>query len=100
MALKFCGQSVLLPRGPATLSIRSGAPVVPLFLIREGIWRFRLHVEPPIWPSTTHASAEAIAELAQAYTTVIERYIKQFAAQWLLFQRLKPGSVSWQPVTV
>jgi KDO2-lipid IV(A) lauroyltransferase len=31
----YCGRLVTLPRGPALLSLRSGAPVVPAYLVRE-----------------------------------------------------------------
>ncbi len=82
-----CGRPVSLPRGPAVLSIRTGAPVVPVYLIREGPGAFRLCIEPPIWPSL--AEEGAVARLTGAYAAVLERYVRRFPDQWLLFQQIE-----------
>lgn len=79
VAVPFGAGSLTMPRGPAVLSLRSGAPVLPTFLIREGVWAFRLFVEPPIRPD-----AETVASLTQRYAAILERYVKRFPEQWLL----------------
>jgi len=82
----FLGREVSLPRGPALLSLRGQAPILPTFLIREGMWKFRLCFEPPLWP-TAHQPIEAsLRTLVHAYVATLERYIKRFPSQWLLFQ--------------
>ena len=83
---RFCGRGVLLPRGPATLSLRAGAPILPVFLIREGCWQFRLCVEGPVWPPARATGEEALRVVTEAYAAVIERYVKRFPDQWLMFQ--------------
>ena len=80
--ISLCGRQVLLPRGPATLSLRSRSPIVPTFLIREGAWKFRLCFEPPIWPESS------VQHLSQRFARVLERYLQQFPAQWLMFHPL------------
>jgi KDO2-lipid IV(A) lauroyltransferase len=105
------GRQVTLPSGPATLSLRARAPVVPVFLIREGPWAFRLCVEPPIWPSQQPCGmrdaacgmsgriegawgrgrvGEAVQELTQQYAEVLERYLTRCPEQWLMFQPISP----------
>lgn len=86
LRLSACGHQLILPRGPATLSLRSHAPILPTFLIREGPWAFRLFVEAPIWPDTRAHDEEAVRAVTQAYLAVFERYLKRFPDQWLLFQ--------------
>jgi KDO2-lipid IV(A) lauroyltransferase len=86
LTLSVCGQEITLPRGPATLSLRSQVPVVPTFLIREGIWKFRLWFEPPIWPQTHEVKETAVRMLTQTYAAIFERYLKRFPEQWLMFQ--------------
>ena len=89
ITVSFFGRPTTLPRGPALLSLRSGAPVVPVFLIRVGPRHFRFHVEPAIWPpegSQTHAQVLA---LTQRYADVMERAIQQCPSQWLMFQPLQ-----------
>ena len=82
----LCGRDVIFPRGPATLSLRSRSPAVPTFLIREGIGKFRLSCEPPIWPPSHGFPGASIQTLTQQYAAVIERYLKRFPEQWLVFQ--------------
>lgn len=82
---------VVLPRGPAVLSLRSRAPAVPTFLIREGRWQFRLCFEPPIWPGNRGAGKETAETLTQRYAEVLERYLKRFPDQWLMFRSMFEG---------
>ena len=77
---------LILPRGPAILSLRAGVPVIPAFLIREGVWRFRLYVEPAMWPKGQEREEAAVQHLTQRYAAVIERYVTRFPAQWLMFK--------------
>jgi KDO2-lipid IV(A) lauroyltransferase len=98
MVVSFFGRRAVVPRGPAILSLRTGAPVIPVFLIREEPGRFRFYVEPPIWPpSAAEPRGPArgsqgqrvdthVHQLTQAYVTVIERYVRRFPSQWLMFQ--------------
>jgi len=81
----FFGRQAMVPRGPALLSLRSGAPAVPTFMIRESFGRFTLQMEPPLWPPE-RASAEAVDRLTRQYTAVIERAIRRFPEQWLMFR--------------
>ena len=90
VAVSWCGIEVMFPRGPATLSLRSGAPLIPTFLIREGRWRFRLIIEPPVWPARRRGLLASVGALTQAYATVFERSIKRFSDQWLIFQPIVP----------
>lgn len=88
IAAGLCGQTVKFPRGPATLSLRSRAPIVPTFLIREGIWKFRLWFEQPIWPGGPGAQPTRVRSITRAYAAVVEQYLRRYADQWLMFQPL------------
>ena len=86
VTVSFSERDVSFPRGPATLSLRSHAPAIPTFCMREGPWKFRLCFEPPLWPQTQLPNTVAIHLLTQAYATVFERYLKRYPDQWLMFQ--------------
>lgn len=86
--MPVCAGHLRLPRGPALLSLRSGAAVLPSFLIREGVWKFRLCFEPPIWPDRRGGLEASIRALTGAYAGVLERYLRRFPEQWLVFQPL------------
>ncbi len=92
IAVTFCNGMRLLPRGPAVLSLRSGAPVVPTFLIREGLWKFRCCFEPPIWPGAHGRTDRAVASLTQAYAAALERVVQRLPEQWLMFQPIHSTS--------
>ncbi len=86
MRTSFFGREVSVPRGPALLSLRSQAPILPTFLIREGAWKFRLCFEPPLWPASRQPVEASLRALVQEYVAVLERYVRRFPSQWLLFQ--------------
>ncbi len=83
----FCGVEHLFPLGPVLLSLRANVPVVPAFLIREGLWTFRLCIDPPIWPQIKSSRQTAIRQMMQGYVKSFERHLKQVPTQWLMFQR-------------
>lgn len=85
LPVPFGSGSLTMPRGLAVLSLRSGAPVLPVFLIREGRWAFRLFIEPAIWPDGSETGDAAVRSLTRRYADVLERYVRRFPEQWLMF---------------
>ena len=83
---RLCGRTVTLPSGPSLLSLRSQAPIVPIFLVREGAGKFRLCFEAPMWPQTHPTGRLAFSQLTQRYATILQQYLTRFPSQWLLFQ--------------
>lgn len=78
--MAFLGESKVMPRGPAVLSMRTGAPIIPGFIIRQEDDTHILEFSKPLpWFSTEE---ETIA----AYTKIIEAKIRQYPAQWLMFR--------------
>jgi KDO2-lipid IV(A) lauroyltransferase len=86
MEVPMLGATLQLPRGPAILSLRSQCPIVPTFCVREGCWKFRLCFEPPLRPE-----GQSVRSLLQQYARVLERYIRRFPDQWLVFQPVAAG---------
>ena len=82
----FFGHRVIMPRGPALLSLRTGAPAVPFFVIREGRGKLRFEMEPAIWPSEAASAADPVLHLTQRYAQTIERSVRKHPTQWLMFQ--------------
>jgi KDO2-lipid IV(A) lauroyltransferase len=83
----FLGRPASTVRGPAIFAIRKGCPIVALFLIREGTDRHRAVVEPPIWPDPRLKGSEAIRDLTQRYTDVLERYVRAHPGQYFWMHR-------------
>ncbi len=84
--VSFFGHPAYTPVGPAALSLMTGAPIVPCFMIREGT-RFRLVVEPPVTSPTTIDRTQAVTELTQAWSAVVESYIRRYPDHWVWMHR-------------
>lgn len=88
--LPFLGKNVLIPKGAAMFSLKTGAPIIPIFLIRKDENFFELNVEAPIYPSRIYkgeVAHEAVINLIKEYLKVIEDKIYQYPTQWLMFRR-------------
>ncbi len=88
VVVELFGHRWMMPRGPAVLSLRSGAPVLPTFIIRQAPGSLHLFIEPPIWPSQGPGDEQHVVQLTQTYAQALERYVRQFPTQWLMFQAL------------
>ncbi|MCX8053927.1 MAG: lysophospholipid acyltransferase family protein [Armatimonadetes bacterium] len=79
----FFNRLAATPTGPAFLSLRSGAPIVPLFARRLCDDKYRLVIYPQIEFSPTGDQEEDIKSLTSLLTAVIEREIRSNPSQWL-----------------
>ena len=87
--VEFFGRPARIPRGPAWLSLKSGAPIVPGFLLRQVDDTFPLRFHPPIFPET-EATEDAIrAKVCRA----LEKEIGDQPYQWFIFDDFWAGSV-------
>ena len=77
------GLRMTLPLGPATLSVRAQAPIIPAFVVRQRPGAFRFLFEPPLQPMT------GVEPMIQAYAAVLAKYLRRFPEQWLMFQPLQ-----------
>ncbi len=78
----FFGQRVPSPRGPVSLALRSGAAVVPLYLVRNYRGEMHLIIEPEI-PMTRNGSlAEDITRNTQHLVHYLENLIRRYPDQW------------------
>ena len=69
------------------LAQRLGAPVVPSFIIRQPDGTHKVFIEPAIPFVEKESQAETIRYNTQAYTNVLERYIRQYPDQWIWMHR-------------
>lgn len=86
LEMPFFGRTVKIPRGPAAFSIRTGAPIVPCFLIRERDGSYCFRVERPITVPQGVPREEAVRQMTEECVEVMSRYIRQYPTQWYLFQ--------------
>lgn len=73
---------VLSSRGPVSLALRSGAPLVPMYLIRNYHGRMQLVIEPPIEVTATGDLATDIAHNTRRVISYLEALIRRYPDQW------------------
>jgi KDO2-lipid IV(A) lauroyltransferase len=85
--IEFFGQAAPTAAGPAVLSLRTGAPIVPVFIIREEDDIHRIFIEPPLNVTKTGNLDRDVRSIAVAFTEAIESYVRRYPDQWLWFNR-------------
>jgi len=78
----FFGRQVLARRGPATLALRTGAAVVPIYMVRDGTGRLTLVIEPEIELERSVTTRAAIQENVLRITQWLERVVRAYPDQW------------------
>jgi lauroyl/myristoyl acyltransferase len=90
LVVPFAGAPVSLPAGPAALAMQTGAPVVPMFLARQGHRRFLLLVGRPLRPSQSLPKAAQMRDLTERLAAAMGRFIAAAPAQWVAFHDAWP----------
>ncbi|MFH1854683.1 MAG: lysophospholipid acyltransferase family protein [Candidatus Omnitrophota bacterium] len=80
----FFGRPAYTPNGPALLSLLTGVPVIPCFMVRHAFGH-EVVIEKPLEFAATGDRDKDITENTQVYTRVIEGYIKEYPEQWVWF---------------
>lgn len=83
--IDFFGQPVELPVGAAYLSLATGAPVIPVFVVLEDD-RYATLMDEPIYLRGGHGrNTDAVACGMKELAAVFERYIRRYPDQWYTF---------------
>jgi KDO2-lipid IV(A) lauroyltransferase len=78
----FFGRTVLARRGPATLALRTGAAVVPAYLVHDKGQGLKLIIEPELDLIRTDKDKTAIRENTLRMTQWLERTVRAYPEQW------------------
>ncbi|MDP2982661.1 MAG: lysophospholipid acyltransferase family protein [Candidatus Latescibacter sp.] len=83
----FFGKPAWTATGPAYLSLRYGAPVVPIFTYRDQDDRHHACIGEPISITGTGDRERDVAELTARCSRAIENFIREHPEQWVWFHR-------------
>lgn len=83
----FLGIEAWSNAGPALLSLRTGAPIVPAHIHRIAGGRHRIVLEPAIKPPATGDREADIIELTTRLAEVLGRVVREEPAPWLWSHR-------------
>jgi len=94
----FFGRPTFTPRGPVSIALRTGAALVPTFIVRQKDDTHRVVVEKVLELKVTGALEEDIRVNTARFTKIIESYVRRYPEQWIwIHQRWKtrPSAVSY-----
>jgi KDO2-lipid IV(A) lauroyltransferase len=83
----FFGIKAATTPGPALLAIKTGAVLVPAFMLREARGKHKLMIEKPIEVIRTGDEEADVIATTQKCAAVLEEYVKQYPAQWFWVHR-------------
>jgi lauroyl/myristoyl acyltransferase len=83
--VEFFGEPARLPDGPAKLALATGAPILPVFMVRTPDDTFNYSVGEPIWADKQR---DDVAAIKRQIAIALERVISQHSEQWFLFHDL------------
>jgi KDO2-lipid IV(A) lauroyltransferase len=80
----FFGATATMPRAHASLALKTGAPVLPCFLVREPHRRFRMIIRPPV-ETENLPPGDRVGAFVERCLRVFEEVIRSYPDQWAVF---------------
>ncbi len=96
ITVEFFNQPAATTSALATLALRTGAPVIPVFALPLEGGRYRMIYEHPVEAPVAGAS-DPIGELTQRCTDVLEMYVRRYPHLWLWMHRRWRSAETGQP---
>lgn len=86
VVVEFFGRPAYTTTALASMALRTGAPVVPVFALPLADGRYRLIYEHPV-PPPPPDHPDPIREFTQRCTDVLEMYVRRYPELWLWMHR-------------
>jgi len=83
--VNFLGRPACSNKGLALLALRTGAPVIPLFSVRDEAGRYRIIIEKEVPLIRTGDTTRDVEDNTALFTNVIESYIRKYPHHWFWF---------------
>ena len=80
--VKFFGYPASTPKGPAAFALKVGAPIIMGFIIRQNNGMQKVIFEKVEFQKKSEDRDEDIKNLTQAYTAILEDYIRKYPDHW------------------
>lgn len=94
--VSFLGRPAPVPKGPITLAQRTGAAVLPVFMVRDADDRLTLHVEPEVRFVQSDDREADLRTNARLFVQEIEKMVRRHPEQWswMGFREPRKGEAS------
>lgn len=90
----FFGRPSRTPVGPILLPYKTGSPIIPMAIVRQGKNKYRIVVKPEVQLVFSEDREKDIVEVTQRCARVLESIIREYPDQWLWMHdrwKSKPG---------
>lgn len=84
LQLKFFDKLTHVYEGPATLSVKTGAPLILGMAIRQDFLKYKVELTPIPIPDDKNDN-EKIISMTENYISLLENYIRKYPDHWLWF---------------
>ena len=83
----FFGRHAYTPYSPVAIALKTGAAILPTFIVRQPDGSHHAIIEPSLALKRTHTKEKDLVVNTQKFTKIIESYIRQYPAQWIWMHR-------------
>ena len=83
----FFGRRAYTPYSPVAIALKTGATILPTFIVRQPDGSHRAIIESPLALKRTDTKENDLVINTQKFTKIIESYIRQYPAQWIWMHR-------------
>lgn len=80
--VEFFGEKAATATGPVVFALRAGAPIVPMFIVRDSLDTHKILIEPAMAIERQANEKQTIEHNIARITQVIERYIRRYPQEW------------------
>lgn len=84
--IDFFGKKAYTPTAPVKIALAAGAPIVPIFIVRNKK-RHTIVVEEPIRIEKTGNKEDTVLYYTQKWSELVESYIRRYPEQWVWMHR-------------
>lgn len=88
IAVDFCNKPAIMPKGPAAISLKTGAPVIVCIMQRQKNDNFIVFFEEAVAPELSGDYATDLKNLMRTYLRIFEKYIYEDPGQWYAFRKI------------
>jgi len=78
----FFGQKAATATGPVVFARRTGAPILPMFIVRQEGDRHKIVIEPPVDIEEKEDEEETLRHNITKITGLIEQYVRKYPHEW------------------
>ena len=85
--VNFLGKRACTNKGLALLALKTEAPVIPVFSVRQKDGRFRIIIDREVNLVRTGDKTKDVEDNTELFTAVIEEFVRRYPDHWFWFHR-------------